>query len=190
MRIISGEFRGRRFDPPSGLPVRPTTDFAREGLFNVLNNIIDFEGLEILDLFTGTGSIALEFVSRGAARVTAVDVNLRCLSFIRKTAGSWGVGQLQTVRSDIFQYLRKKDTPYDLVFADPPYDLPEINKIPDLVLRSGMLKYEGLMVLEHGSRNNFREHPGLCDHRCYGSVNFSFFRLTDLVMDDVQYSSS
>lgn len=185
MRIISGSFKGRRFDPPSGLQVRPTTDFAREGLFNLLNNIIDFEGLEVLDLFTGTGSIALEFVSRGATRVTAVDVNPRCLAFIRKTAGSWGAGQLQTVRSDIFRFLRKKDVPYDLVFADPPYDLPVINNIPDLVLRSGILKHDGLLVLEHGSRNNFREHPGLTDHRCYGSVNFSFFRVTDLMMNDV-----
>lgn len=184
MRIISGLYRGRKFDPPSGLPVRPTTDFAREGLFNVLNNIIDFEGLEVLDLFTGTGSIALEFASRGAARVTTVDVNPRCLAFIQKTAAGWGASAIETVRSDVFQFLKKSGSRYDLVFADPPYDLPGINNIPDLVLRSGMINHEGLLVLEHGTRNSFTENPGLFDHRYYGSVNFSFFRQIDL-MDEI-----
>ncbi len=175
MRIVSGKLRGRRIQPPVNLPVRPTTDFAKEGLFNVLNNMVDFESLKVLDLFTGTGSIALEFISRGAVEVTAVDSNNRCIDFIKKTAENFGVSNLKAVRSNCFVFLRHSIAQYDLVFADPPYELAEIKGIPDVVLAAGVLNDDGMFIMEHSSGNSFTDHPNFLEHRQYGSVNFSFF---------------
>lgn len=178
MRIVSGSFRGRRLNPPANLPVRPTTDFAKESLFNVLNNIIDFESLDVLDLFSGTGSISFEFVSRGAAQVISVDSNARCIEFIRKTALAWEIANLEVVRADVFRFLKHGWKKADLIFADPPYDLPDINKIPDLVTGSGILRPSGLFVMEHSSRNTFRDQPLFMQQRQYGSVNFTFFQMS------------
>lgn len=175
MRIISGIYKGRRLQPPASLPVRPTTDFAREGLFNVLNNLVDFESLRVLDLFTGTGSIAFEFLSRGVIAVTAVDSNPRCVDFIRKTAETFGAGNLKAVRSNSFVFIKHMVSAYDLIFADPPYDLDGIESIPDLVINSGLIAQEGLFILEHSSRYSFEKHQGFLQHRSYGSVNFTFF---------------
>ncbi|HPT32664.1 MAG TPA: RsmD family RNA methyltransferase, partial [Prolixibacteraceae bacterium] len=121
MRIVSGKYRGRRLQPPVNLPVRPTTDFAKEGLFNVLNNTLDYESLTVLDLFSGTGSIAFEFLSRGAVEVTAVDSNHRCIDFIKKTAADFGASNLKAVKSNSFVFLKHMVAKFDLVFADPPY---------------------------------------------------------------------
>jgi 16S rRNA (guanine966-N2)-methyltransferase len=176
MRIVSGKYRGRRLQPPVNLPVRPTTDFAKEGLFNVLNNQVDFGSLRVLDLFTGTGSIAFEFLSRGVISVTAVDSNPRCIQFIRKTAEGLGADNITPVRSNCFVFLKHMSAKYDLIFADPPYDLDGIASVPVRVLESGLLAEEGLFILEHSGNNDFRDHPLFEQYRQYGSVNFSFFR--------------
>jgi 16S rRNA (guanine(966)-N(2))-methyltransferase RsmD len=175
MRIVSGKYRGRRLQPPVNLPVRPTTDFAKEGLFNVLNNTVDYETLKVLDLFSGTGSIAFEFLSRGVPEVTAVDSNHRCIEFIKKTAAEFGAANLKAVKSNSFVFLKHMVAKFDLVFADPPYDLEGIESIPDLVFASGLLVPGGLMILEHSDRYKFEKHPCFEQHRNYGSVNFSFF---------------
>ncbi|MCK9421202.1 MAG: RsmD family RNA methyltransferase [Bacteroidales bacterium] len=176
MRIVSGIYRGRRLQPPANLPVRPTTDFAKEGLFNVLSNIVDFESLSILDLFTGTGSISFEFLSRGAKEVTAVDANHRCIDFLKKSAAEFGITNLQAVKSNAFVFLKHMVAKYDLIFADPPYDLVGITEIPDFVLDSGLLDNDGLFIMEHSARYQFEKHPSFFQTRAYGSVNFSFFK--------------
>ena len=176
MRIVSGIHRGRRLQPPANLPVRPTTDFAKEGLFNVLNNIVDFESIRVLDLFAGTGSIAFEFLSRGAIEVTAIDSNQRCVDFIKKTAVTFGAGNIKAVKSNSFVFIRRMVAQYDLIFADPPYDLDGIEVLPDLVLSSGLLSGGGFFILEHSSGYKFEKHPHFDSHRNYGSVNFSLFK--------------
>jgi 16S rRNA (guanine(966)-N(2))-methyltransferase RsmD len=175
MRVVSGKYRGRRLVPPSNLPVMPTTDFAKEGLFNVLTNLVDFESVRVLDLFTGTGSIAFEFLSRGAIEVMAVDSNQRCIDFIKKTAVSFGANNLKAVKSNSFVFIKHMTGSYDLIFADPPYDLEAIETIPDLILTSELLAEEGLLILEHSAKYNFGKHSNFASKRQYGSVNFSFF---------------
>ncbi len=175
MRIISGTFRGRRLQPPVNLPVRPTTDFAKEGLFNVISNLVDFESLVVLDLFTGTGSISFEFISRGAMSVMSIDANPRCIGFLKKSAASFGITNLQAVKSNVFVFLKHMEASYNLIFADPPYDLDRISDIPDLVLGSGLLAPQGLFIFEHSSRYQFNQHPNFTQMRNYGSVHFSFF---------------
>ena len=162
--------------PPVNLPVRPTTDFAKEALFNVLNNIVDYDSLKVLDLFTGTGSIAFEFLSRGVFEATAVDSNNRCIEFIKKTAEGFGVTNLTVIKSNSFVFLKHMVSQYDLIFADPPYDLERIEAIPDLVFDSGLLVKEGLLILEHSASYKFEKNLFFDQHRQYGSVNFSFFR--------------
>jgi 16S rRNA (guanine(966)-N(2))-methyltransferase RsmD len=174
MRIVSGNLRGRRIQPPVNLPVRPTTDFAKEGLFNVLNNLVDFGSLKVLDLFTGTGSIAFEFISRGAIEVTAVDSNHRCIDFIKKTAEVFGTTNLKPVKSNSFTFIKHAIGRYDLIFADPPYELPEIETIPDLIFEAGILDVDGILILEHSSKYSFDTHANFSQRRQYGSVNFSF----------------
>ena len=176
MRIITGKFRGRQIHPPANLPVRPTTDFAKESLFNILNNLVDIEGLSVLDLFAGTGSISYEFFSRGSELVTAIDIDPHCVAFINKTALSMKAENLEAVREDVFQFLRHPFGNYDLVYADPPYDMDGIDLLPDLVPGSGILKEEGLFILEHSRGHDFSQHPDFEQHRKYGNVNFSFFR--------------
>jgi 16S rRNA (guanine966-N2)-methyltransferase len=176
MRIVSGKYRGRRIQPPVNLPVRPTTDFAKEGLFNVLNNLVDFESLKVLDLFTGTGSIAFEFLSRGAVEVTAIDANHRCIDFIKKTADSFGATNIKAVKSNSFVFIKHMVATYDMIFADPPYDLEGIEAIPDLIFSSNLLAEDGMLILEHSSDYKFEKHVNFDSHRQYGSVNFSFFK--------------
>ena len=176
MRIVSGIYRGRRLQPPVNLPVRPTTDFAKEGLFNVLNNMVDFESLRVLDLFTGTGSIAFEFLSRGAIEVTAIDSSSRCIDFIKKTAETFGADNIKAVKSNSFVFIKHMVATYDLIFADPPYDLEGIESIPDLIFSSALLADDGMLVMEHSSAYKFEKHLHFDSHRNYGSVNFSLFR--------------
>lgn len=176
MRIVSGKLRGRKLRPPSNLPVRPTTDFAKEALFNVLTNLIDFETVNVLDLFTGTGNIAIEFISRGSLSVTAIDQNPRCIDFIRKVSGEFGINNLRAVRANVFQILRVPTTSFDLIFADPPYDMAELETIPDLIFQTSILKPGGLFILEHPVKYHFDQHPCFSNRREYGSVNFSFFK--------------
>lgn len=175
MRIIAGELRGRRLKTPTNLPVRPTTDLARESLFNILRNKIDFEELNVLDLFAGTGSISFEFISRGAKQVTSVDQDQRCIDFIKKSAKELEVENLFALRSDAFIFLGRSQMSFDVVFADPPYDLKQFDIIPDLVLKS-FVKPGGLFVLEHAKEHSFIENPLFIEQRNYGKVNFSFFK--------------
>ena len=176
MRIISGQFRGRRLTPPKNITARPTTDFAKESLFNLLNNRMDFEGCDMLDLFAGTGGIGLEFVSRGARSVTAVELAHTQQNFIISTSKQLGIRNLTVVRSDVFRYLNACNLRFDFIFADPPYALPELPTLPNWIFEKGLLKEEGLFVLEHGKDYDFSSHPHFIDHRTYGSVHFTFFQ--------------
>ncbi|MCF0184049.1 MAG: 16S rRNA (guanine(966)-N(2))-methyltransferase RsmD [Bacteroidaceae bacterium] len=177
MRIITGKYKGRRFDVPRSFKARPTTDFAKENLFNVLNGYMDFdEGPTALDLFAGTGSISVEMLSRGCSRVVSVERDAQHYAFIAQCMDKLGDKAAMPVRADVFAYLQRCRQTFDLVFADPPYALENIDEIPDLVLARGILAPDGIFVLEHGRANDFSAHPNLFDHRHYGSVNFSFFR--------------
>ena len=162
--------------PPKNITARPTTDFAKESLFNLLNNRIDFEGADMLDLFAGTGSIGLEFVSRGARSVTAVELAHTQQNFIISTCKQLGIHNLTVVRSDVFKYLNNCALQFDFIFADPPYALPELPLLPNYIFEKQLLKADGYFVLEHGKTYNFSQHPHFIEHRTYGSVHFSFFQ--------------
>ncbi len=174
MRIISGRFRGRRLAPPKNITARPTTDFAKESLFNLLNNRMDFEGVDMLDLFAGTGGIGLEFVSRGARSVTAVEMAHTQQNFIISACRQLGVDNLRVVRGDVFKFLAACTASYDFIYADPPYMLENIDQLPDLVLPH--LREGGWFVLEHGKTTDVTWHPRHKETRSYGSVFFSFFQ--------------
>ncbi len=176
MRIISGKFKARRLDVPKNITARPTTDFAKEGLFNLLNNEIDFEDIEVLDLFAGTGSIGLEFVSRGANSVICIEQNDKHCAFIRKTVKKLDVDNLWLMRQDVFKFITSTSKKFDVIFADPPYDLDNFDTIPNLILSKDLLKEDGLFILEHSRKKSFENHPNFSFHRKYGNVNFSFFR--------------
>ncbi len=174
MRIISGKFRGRRLMPPKNITARPTTDFAKESLFNLLNNRIDFEGTDMLDLFAGTGGIGLEFVSRGAREVVAVEMAHVQQNFIISTCKNLGITNLHVVRGDVFKFLNTNKMLFDFIYADPPYMLDNISDIPYLALPH--LKKDSWMVVEHGKTTNYNAHPNFVEMREYGSVHFSFFK--------------
>lgn len=175
MRIISGKYKGRRISAPSNITARPTTDFAKEGLFNLLNNKIDFEGIAVLDLFAGTGSIGIEFVSRDCKSVISIEQNDRHCSFIRKVCTELKIDNLSLMKTDVFKYINSCHTQFDMIFADPPYELDKIREIPDLIFSNKLLADDGLFVLEHSAKQSFENHPNFTDHRHYGNVNFSFF---------------
>jgi len=175
MRIIGGVHKGRVLKVPSGLPVRPTTDFAKEGLFNILNSRYDLTEMRVLDLFSGTGHISLEFASRGAINVLAVDQNFKCVGFLKSTAQDLSL-PISVIKSDVFDFLKKATQKFDLIFADPPYDHDEILKLPDVVFSKQLLNPGGVLVVEHGPRTKFDEKSGFAFHRKYGNVNFSFFQ--------------
>lgn len=176
MRVISGIYKRRRFDVPKNFKARPTTDFAKENLFNVLSNRIDFEdGIAALDLFAGTGSISIELVSRGCDKVISVEKDMQHYSFICKVMQEVKTDKCIPIRGDVFKFIDSTREKFDFIFADPPYALPNLKDIPDLIFEKGLLKEDGLFVLEHGKDNNFEEHPHFVEQRHYGSVNFSFF---------------
>lgn len=176
MRIISGIYGGRRFEAPRNLQARPTTDIAKESLFNILQNRIDFEGIKTLDLFAGTGSISFELLSRGAETAVCVEMGRVQQMFIQKVAQELKIGrELQMIRGDVFKYLKTSSQQFNLVFADPPYALTELPQIPDLVFDSNILADEGIFILEHGKENDFSTHPHFVELRKYGAVHFSFF---------------
>lgn len=175
MRIISGEFKGRRIEPPHSITARPTTDFAKEGLFNVLNNMLDYEKLNCLDLFSGTGAISLELASRGCRSILSIEQNDKHLAFIKKTIAQLAIKNIQPIKADVFKFLPTTSQSFDFIFADPPYELNNIEIIPDLIFKHNLLKEEGLFVFEHSKRIDFSKHPHFIEHRSYGNVNFSFF---------------
>ena len=176
MRIISGKYGRRRFDVPTHIKARPTTDFARENLFNVLQNLLDFEGMKALDLFAGTGAISFELASRGCRRVVAVENYPVQYNFIRKVQQQLNDPNLTPIKGDVFKFVQSCRQQFDLIFADPPYDLPRLETLPQEVLSRGLLKPGGIFVLEHSKNNDFSTHPLFDQHRSYGSVNFSLFR--------------
>lgn len=175
MRIIAGLLKGRRLNPPTSLPVRPTTDMARESLFNILNNYVDYEDCSVLDLFAGTGAVSLEFISRGVKDVTSIDVNAQCTDFIKDTARRFNINNIHVVRSDVFDLIKRAYKKFDIVFADPPYALENLSKLPDLIFEHNLLSEDGIFILEHPREYQFDEHPHFWQHRNYGKVNFTFF---------------
>ncbi len=178
MRIISGTHKGRHIVPPKNLELRPTTDFAKESIFNILNNRIDFETVSVLDVFCGTGNISFEFASRGARAVTSVDEHIHCIRFIKNEAGKLGFKQLLALKSDAFVYLKNCNSKYDIIFADPPYDLPNIADIHHLVFEKQLLNEDGILIIEHGKQTKLQDKSGFMDLRTYGNVNFSLFQTT------------
>ena len=174
MRIIGGKNKGRHIKPPQHLPVRPTTDLGKESLFNILNNYFYFDRVSVLDLFAGTGNITLEFASRGATGVLAVDNNHACIDFIKKTITTLQYNNVVPIRGDAFQFVERCKQQFDIIFADPPYDLPGIEKIADIVFANHLLKDNGWLILEHPKEYDFSENPYFYEHRKYGKLNFSF----------------
>jgi 16S rRNA (guanine(966)-N(2))-methyltransferase RsmD len=176
MRIIGGKFKGRQIQPDRRLSLRPTTDFAKEGLFNILSGRYDMESIRVLDLFSGTGNIAYEFVSRGAMDVHCVEMHPQHAAFIRSTAKQAGFSGIRVVRDDVFHFLSICKATYDIVFADPPYEADNITALPDAVLRADILVPDGTLIVEHSRRTDFSEHPFLLEQRHYGNVWFGFFK--------------
>jgi len=177
MRVISGKYKRRRFDVPRTFKARPTTDFAKENLFNVLSNYIDFEdNISALDLFSGTGSIGIELVSRGCDRVVSVEKDRDHYAFICKIKQEVKAEDWFPMRGDAFKFIKGSGAKFDFIFADPPYELQELSTLPDLIFGNELLKEDGIFVLEHGKTDNFEAHPHFTERRIYGSVNFSFFK--------------
>ena len=162
--------------PPKNITARPTTDFAKESLFNLLQNRMEFEGADMLDLFAGTGSIGLEFVSRGAREVTAVELAHTQQNFIISTCKLLDIHNLQVIRGDVFKFISSCHTKFDFIYADPPYQLEQLPYIPNLIFEQNLLKEGGLFVLEHSKANDFSNHPHYMEHKKYGNVNFTFFQ--------------
>lgn len=179
MRIITGIYKGRHFDIPRSFKARPTTDFAKENIFNVINGYVDMDGAQALDLFAGTGSISLELLSRGCSPVVSVEMDRDHASFIRECMKKIDTHDNILIRGDVFRFIKTCKQQFDLTFADPPYALPELPTIPKLILDKGMLRPGGLLVFEHGKHNDFSQLEGFVEHRAYGSVNFSLFRMSE-----------
>ena len=175
MRIIGGRLKGRVLELPARYGARPTTDFAREALFNILDNEYDFEGMNVLDLFGGTGAISFEFASRGASRVYCVEMSRENAAFIKKEAGRLGLENVTTVRDNVFDFLPVCKEKFDIIFADPPYAMDGLQAFPDKVLAAGILHPERYFILEHGGEHSFKAHPAFVKERVYGRVHFSFF---------------
>ncbi|MFN8284262.1 MAG: RsmD family RNA methyltransferase [Chitinophagales bacterium] len=176
MRIISGKYKGKRFYPPKNIPARPTTDFAKEALFNILNNNFDFEAIKFLDLFAGTGSLDMELFSRGCTDITSVDMSKISLGFIKKMSDELQIPNHKIIFGDAIQFAKNCTQQYDLIFAGPPYALDCINEIPDIILEKKLLKdEESWFILETSPLHDFSDHPHLFDVRNYGQTHFWFF---------------
>ena len=177
MRIIRGIYGRRRFDVPTIITARPTTDMARENIFNVLENLVDFEGLTALDLFAGTGAVTFEFASRGCSQVVCVEKAKTQYDFIRKVKEQLNADMVTPMRGDVFRFIASCKQQFDIIFADPPYDLPQLPQVPELILQSAMVKPGTLVVVEHSRANDFSQLPHFMQHRVYGKVNFSIFQI-------------
>ncbi len=175
MRIIGGKLKGRTITPPAGYGARPTTDYAKEGLFNVLDNEYEFEGLKVLDLFGGTGAVGFEFASRGASLVCSVEMNRDNAAFIRREAARLGLDAVKPVHANVFDFLPICREKFDIIFADPPYALESLENIPEKVLSHDILHEGNYFILEHGDEHSFRDHPRFKKEKVYGRVHFSFF---------------
>ncbi|WP_299554344.1 16S rRNA (guanine(966)-N(2))-methyltransferase RsmD [Seonamhaeicola sp.] len=179
MRIISGTYKRRKITAPKNLPVRPTTDMAKESLFNILNNLYYFEDISVLDLFAGTGNISYEFASRGTEQIVSVDQNFHCVKFINKTAEAFGM-LIQTIKSDVFKFLEKTQIKSDIIFADPPYSftLDQFSTILELVFNNDLLQQNGVLIIEHSKHTDLSDSPHFNYSKSYGGSVFSFFELT------------
>jgi len=177
VRIIGGRFKGRLIEPPSGFRARPTTDFARESLMNILNNRYDFESVSLLDLFGGTGAISYEFASRGTEDIDIVETDRRSCEFISRTMRDLGLGRARVHRLDVRDWLKICHKQYDIIFADPPYALRWLGEIPAKVMASGAVHDSTLFILEHPKSMDFKNADRFSEHRSYGNVNFSFFSM-------------
>ena len=179
MRIIRGKYGRRRFDVPTNITARPTTDFARENIFNVMENIIDFDDApSALDLFAGTGAVSFEFLSRGCSSVTSVEKAATQYNFIKKVAKELGDDNISVIRGDALKFVQSCRQKFDVIFADPPYNLPDFGSIPGLLLTSEMLKPTSIVIIEHSRNYDFSHLPHFSEHRAYGSVNFSIFDMS------------
>ncbi len=176
MRIISGKYRGKQISPPAGFSARPTTDFAKESLFNILANSYDFEEIKVLDLFSGTGGISYEFASRGCPAIDAVEINSQHVAFIKRMARELELDQLHVIRNDAFKFLDFCKATYDIIFADPPYAFDNLELIPNIVFTRNLLNKNGVLIIEHSDSNDFSKDDHFVDRRHYGGVNFSFFK--------------
>lgn len=176
MRIITGLYKGRHFDVPRSFKARPTTDFAKENIFNVVNGYMDLDGTVALDLFAGTGSISLELLSRGCSHVVSVEADRDHAAFIRQCMTKIGTDDCLLIRGDVFRFMKSCKQQFNFIFADPPYALKQLPEIPSLIFQYGLLKDGGLLVFEHGKDNDFSAHEHFVEHRSYGSVNFSLFK--------------
>lgn len=178
MRIIGGQLRGLHLNPPKNLPVRPTTDLAKEALFNILNNRFDFEQIRVLDLFSGTGSISIEFASRGVPEIISVDSDFGCCKHLKAMVEQYQLDAILPTKAHVFKFLMQDMEPFDLIFADPPYDLPQLPQIPSIVFEQNLLKPEGCLIVEHPSMKRMDNDPNFKERRKYGSSSFSFFSST------------
>lgn len=176
MRIISGKFKGHPIEVSRAFKGRPTTDYARESLFNILTHQVDFEEIRVLDLFSGTGAFSLECFSRGTEQIVSVELNAKHVMGIKKMAEKFGAENMDVIKADAFLFAQQSPETFDLVFCDPPFDHPKLRHLPDLVLKGGLLAPDGLLIVEHPAEIKFDQHPQLQSHRNYGHVHFSFFR--------------
>ena len=182
MRIVGGKHRGRIFNPGKTFKARPTTDMAKESLFNVLQNLVDFESMRALDLFSGTGSISYELLSRGCPDVTAVEINVAHIQFIKEVIDKLGEKNIRIVKSNAFVFAKRINEKFDLIFADPPYDHPKFDEVASLIFSNNLLNPDGLFILEHSGKFDYANHPNFKELRRYGSVHFSLF--TNLPEED------
>ena len=184
MRIVSGTHKSKRITAPKNLPVRPTTDMAKESLFNILNNNYYFDEVRVLDLFSGTGNISYEFASRGTEHILCIDENVNCIRFIQQTAKDLGFEAISTIKADVFEFLSKHKQEHDIIFADAPYELEGLDKIVETVFTKKMLSQDGVLILEHDKGQDFSELSYFVNSRRYGNVNFSFFEWEGEEIDD------
>lgn len=175
MRIVSGTHKGRTIRVPKNLTMRPTTDFAKESIFNILNNHFEFDGLKVLDLFCGTGNISFEFASRGCGEIISVDNNYNCYEFVKKAAAEFKMQQIKAIKSDALSFLKKTPDTFHIIFCDPPYEMEHFEQIPELVFSRNLLKPQGWLIVEHGERTDLSKLEHFQEHRNYGNVNFSIF---------------
>lgn len=175
MRIIGGTLKGIRFEPPQNIPTRPTTDFAKEGLFNIITNAYNLENTKVLDLFGGTGSISYEFASRGCKNITCVEIFPRCADFIKQTVKKHNLNAILALKMDVFHFIQNAKDKYNLIFAGPPYPLPELDTLPDLIFENNLVEGKGWFILEHNPDHNFENHPHFWKSKNYGTTIFSIF---------------
>lgn len=179
MRVVGGKYKGRRFQPPKKFPSRPTTDFAKEALFNILENRFDLDEASVLDLFAGTGNISLEFISHGTKSVLSIDKHPLCHKFILNTLTDLGTTNWYCLKKDVFTFCSECNEKFDIIFADPPYGLKGVNALPELIFEHDLLAPEGLLIIEHGKEQQFGNKTHFVELRKYGGVHFSFFEVSD-----------